>query len=109
MKDKSYKMNGVIISELKRLRLFQAFISLFCSAIWILCLKNSNANKKIYTENGTDIELSVCDDIDTFTVVEKQINKNEFITTFPSIYIDYKLHTLYNIFYKFLNQNNYNS
>ena len=48
MKDKSYKMNGVIISELKRLRLFQAFISLFCSAIWILCLKNSIANKKIY-------------------------------------------------------------
>ena len=38
-----------------------------------------NANKKIYTEDGTDIELSVCDDIDTFTVVEKQINKNEFI------------------------------
>ena len=33
-----------------------------------------NANNKIYT-----IELSVCDDIDTFTVVEKQINKNEFI------------------------------
>ena len=48
MKDKSYKMNGVIISELKRLRLFQAFICLFCSAIWILCLKNSIANKKIY-------------------------------------------------------------
>lgn len=31
-----------------------------------------NANKKIYAEDGTDIELSVCDDIDTFTIVDKK-------------------------------------
>ena len=47
MRDKPYEMNGDF-SGMKRLRLFQALISLFCSAIWILCLKNSTANKKIY-------------------------------------------------------------
>ena len=31
-----------------------------------------NANKKMYTEDRTEIELSVCDDIDTFTVVDKK-------------------------------------
>lgn len=31
-----------------------------------------NANKKMYTEDGTDIELSVYDDIDTFTIVDKK-------------------------------------
>ena len=31
-----------------------------------------NANKKMYTEDGTGIELSICDDIDTFTIVDKK-------------------------------------
>ena len=31
-----------------------------------------NANKKMYTEDGTNIELSVYDDIDTFTIVDKK-------------------------------------
>ncbi len=48
MKDATYEMNGGNCSELKRLRLFSVSMCLLCSAIWILCLKNSIANKKIY-------------------------------------------------------------
>ena len=48
MKDEAYEMKGGIISKLKRLRLFSISVCLLCSAIWILCLKNSIANKKIY-------------------------------------------------------------
>ena len=48
MKNKIDEMNMGIISGLKRMRLLPILICLCCSAIWILSLKNSIANKKIY-------------------------------------------------------------
>lgn len=44
-----------------------------------------NANKKMYTEDGTEIELSVCDDIDTFTVVDKKWKQMN-----PSFHVEWK-------------------
>ena len=48
MKNKIDEMNMGIISGLKRMRLLPILICLCCSAIWILSLKNSIANKRIY-------------------------------------------------------------
>lgn len=48
MKNKIDEMNMGLISGLKRMRLLPILICLCCSAIWILSLKNSIANKRIY-------------------------------------------------------------
>ena len=87
MKDEAYEMKGGIISKLKRLRLFSISVCLLCSAIWILCLKNSIANKKIYLFCVILALVSSIFDHEISEIVEKTLydETNPRLLTIPAI------------------------
>ena len=48
MKNVAFENNSVVISVVKKICKGSVLLCLLCSTVWILCLKNSIANKKIY-------------------------------------------------------------